>query len=172
MSRLDVVISCCDGVVAHVGGQSREKMWGQGIHVIGIICGVVALEAVSGIEQDDIVRSEGIPVFPDGRIDRVEGVFLPSVGVAGREPAAVHVCCGEYIKLILTVFQISAAGCCSQNCQCGCEVRFHFEYVVIMPSSDANYYAGNGALACSPAPCALPAWSFRVQETVQIEHEG
>ena len=131
MSRLDVVISCCDGVVAHVGGQSREKMWGQGIHVIGIICGVVALEAVSGIEQDDIVRSEGIPVFPDGRIDRVEGVFLPSVGVAGREPAAVHVCCGEYIKLILTVFQISAAGCCSQNCQCGCEVRFHFEYVVV-----------------------------------------
>ena len=69
MSGLDVVIAHSDGIVAHVGGQSREKMRGEGVHVVGIIGGVVALKTVSGVEQDDIVRSEGIPVFPDGLID-------------------------------------------------------------------------------------------------------
>ena len=174
MSGLDVVIAYCNGVVAHVGGQSREQMRREGVHVVGIIGGVVALETVSGVEQDDIVRSEGIPVFPDYRIDRMEGVFLPSVCVAGREPAAVHVCCGEDIKLIITVFQLSSARCCGQNCQCGCEVRFHFQNMrlFIVPSSDADYCAGNGAFACSPAPRGLPAGSFRVQETVQIEYQG
>ena len=79
VARLDVMVAHCDRVVAHVLDQARIDMRGQRIDVVEIIGGVVPLQAVAGIHEEDMVR-------PDRSSDTVHTILGGEQGLGGVRP--------------------------------------------------------------------------------------
>ena len=105
MARFDVVVPHYNGVVAHPGGQARIQVGPCRVYVIIIIGGIVALEAVAGIDKKDPLPSVRCADAVDGGTDREKGILRPlSVDIAFVEPAPVDVVGKENIKTHLPDF--------------------------------------------------------------------
>ncbi len=72
VSGLDVMVAYGHCVISHVGADLRKEVWGEGVDVIVVVGGVVSLEAVSGIEEDDLVFSGCLPDAVDHGFDGIE----------------------------------------------------------------------------------------------------
>ena len=96
MAGLDVVVAHGHGVVFHIGDELDEGMLPFGVHVVVVIRRIVALQAVAGIEQEDVLPAHGATqaVHPgvDGHEARLVGLAL-DVGFV--EPVAVDVSGGD-----------------------------------------------------------------------------
>ena len=52
MPRLNVMVSDADGIIFHIVHHTGIEMRCDGVHIIEIICGIVALKAVSPVNQN------------------------------------------------------------------------------------------------------------------------
>ena len=98
MAGLDVVVACHHGVIFHVRCHPGVDVRRHRVHIIEIVGGVVALEYVSGIDQYDVLLS-------DGPADAVHDILhcikrslhaVPDVG--GVEVGAMDVVGGEHLE--------------------------------------------------------------------------
>ena len=89
---LDVVVAHGHGVVFHVGCQLDEEVLPFRVHVVVVIGGVVSLQAVAGVQEQDVLRSDGAAqaVHPgtDGHQAGLRGL---SFDVRLVEPGSVDV---------------------------------------------------------------------------------
>ena len=104
MSRFNVVVAYRDGIVPHVGGHPRVHVRLRGIHVVEIVGGIVPLEDVTGIDQNDVFLTRG----------RTYAIHAPCYGhqrfagfgrrVGGIEIGSVYVVGGEQLEGVFTIF--------------------------------------------------------------------
>ena len=108
MSRFHIVVADRDCIVLHVGHKPAEEVLGLGVHIVIVIAGVVALQAVAGIYKHHVFRPVG---GPDAvyiiiyRHQALPGAFLH---ISGIEPPAVHIVGGKQMQSVDTV--LGAAG--------------------------------------------------------------
>ena len=158
VARLDVMVAHCDRVVAHVLDQARIDMRGQRIDVVEIIGGVVPLQAVAGIHEEDMVR-------PDRSSDTVHTILGGEQGLGGVRPdvgrveiAAMDVVGGQERQAVLPVFQGVAGGQGEQD-RCQEEgFRFHQRGILCVGSVLLAVFAAAFFRACLPR---RSRWNFR-----------
>ena len=79
MPGLDVVVAEDHGVIFHVFGHTRIYVGSDRVHIIEIVCGIVPLEDVSGIQKDHILLSCVSPDAVHHILHTVEGLLdIPS----------------------------------------------------------------------------------------------
>ena len=109
VAGFDVVVADRDGVIPHVSREARIEVGFLRIDVVVIVGGVVALEAVSRVDEQDVFSPGGaadaVHVVLDGEKGRARGTRH----VVFVEPAAVDVVGREEAQVIGPVFRAAGA---------------------------------------------------------------
>ena len=69
MASLYVMVPPHNCIVVHIVKDAREKMGREGVYIVIIVCGVVTLQAVSGINEKDIILAIGLTYAVYVRVD-------------------------------------------------------------------------------------------------------
>ena len=80
-------------------------MRGEGVYIIVIICRIVPLEAVPGIDQKHIVLTERVAELRHVRIDRHQGGLHRAANISRVEPASVYVIGRQEVELVFPVLR-------------------------------------------------------------------
>ena len=110
MASLYVVITPHHGIVFHIVKDAREKMGREGVYIVVIVCGVVTLQAVSGINEKDIILAIGLTYTVYVRVDGAKGILDPAAYVGGIKPGAVDVVGGEHREGVVSVLGTTCTG--------------------------------------------------------------
>ena len=105
MTGLDIVIADRNRLVAHIGDEAGEQVRGEGVYIIVIICRIVPLEAVPGIDQKHIVLTERVAELRHVRIDRHQGGLHRAANISRVEPASVYVIGRQEVELVFPVLR-------------------------------------------------------------------
>ena len=96
MAGLDVVVAHRDGVVFHIGDERHEGVFAGGIDVVVVVRRVVTLQAVAGVEEEDVLRSDGVAQAVHPGVDGHQaGLVGLAFDIGFVEPVAVDVTGGD-----------------------------------------------------------------------------
>ncbi len=103
MARLDVVVADGDGIIAHVGSQTRIDVRGKRVYIVEVVRRVVSLKAVPGVNQQNIIRpSHRTDAVHDG-LDCKERLLHSPADVGGIEIASMHVVGSQNLEDIVPI---------------------------------------------------------------------
>ena len=113
MACLDVVVSKRDGVIAHVIHETGEKMDRARVYVVVVVCRIVSLEAVAGIDQQHVFRSVSLPDTVHLGIDSHYGFSDIPVSVGRIEPCSMDIVRSHQAECVDSIFRAAATcdGC-------------------------------------------------------------
>ena len=103
-------------------------MRGQGIDIIEIVGGIVPLEDIPGIDQDDPVGSLHSPDAVNGQVDGIQGLGQPVARIGRVEIVSMDVIGRKEGQAVLPVFETLAAGCSQQKDDSRDQVFESFHY--------------------------------------------
>ena len=109
VAGFNVVVAHGDGVVLHVFQQAREQVRRERVDIVEVVGGVVPLEAVAGVYQEDIPKAVGRTDTVDVIVHGKERLAHLAVYVGGVEPGAVYVVGREHRKGVIAVFELVRA---------------------------------------------------------------
>jgi hypothetical protein len=93
-----------NGIVTHVFCHAGIDMRGYGVHIIIVICSIVSLEDVSGIDEDHILLSGCVTDTVDGPFDGIKGLLNVVAHIGRIEEGSMNVIGCEDRKRIVAVF--------------------------------------------------------------------
>ena len=129
MPGFDIVVAHCYGIVSHIVHEPYEKMLGQGIDIVVIIGGLVSLKAVTGIDEQHVLRavrlSHAVHIAVYGK-----KAGPCSAGVRGIEPCRVDIVSCKYSEIMKTVS--AAAGGNDQHSGEYSKSRYAFHSIKIL----------------------------------------
>ena len=110
MASLYVMVPPHHSIVVHIVKDARKKMGREGVYIVIIVCGVVTLQAVSGINENDIILAIGLTYAVYVRVDGAKGILDPAAYVGGIKPGSVDVVGGEHREGVVSVLGTTCTG--------------------------------------------------------------